>query len=886
MPTLNTSATGFYINDSNTISLVEWKGTQIEQLIIGPLSDMGGISSFTDLTSSSETWIKFRLLPDNSFYSTTPDGDLEYLRTEYLNKATHPVPLGNDSFMTWRFVDGTNTREASTAGYKYQNDQTYYKGDKNTLFDITNPKPCLSDWTTAQRLLFYIPLDAITFKRGYADAYELKTDVENGAIVGFHWQMGIFDIDYTHPDHGTATPSTGGPVTYHTSPSPPPPATSSTQSPAPSVSPVPAISAPSPKTFNLTGGSILLLHSDTNPPTSPTPPTPNDFFTRGMPASGLSTTNHTFTSDMLSNVVLTNNSINTIFYYVMDAAQNIQYLGHVTFYVDRDKPVGSLTPPSGASWVDTAFPTANTPYTAEWLGKNKMAPFDGNISLCDLPGTSPTSTWPYTISAGSPSPGSPSPGSPSPGSPSPGFYTGDKGADPSLDGYSGGGVIRHIAGINHLQMNDAGDEVVGIGVSSNQGPLMYQFNGTDWVIATGEETRGLYDSVHGGVDMNVAFSKGPSDYLVSTNFQKCVVRKKVSGVWDPNVVWAGPKLHPADSFGGNASCPVDTSIGADRFVCMNLNDASNVYFTVYKKGSGDNWSIEDSLGPIPFPAGFYGLKMTDDGSRVITVGNNENMLGHDGIMYVWTRSGTTWTRQADVSPPARISSGLGSSVLADGTRDYGAWVLNEPLQFGRLGFDISSDGEWLITSSGNQGYNSLYYDGGEIYFYQWTGSTYAFRQRIKVSSFCDYGDMIANAPDGSSLFSMNGDGTRAVIPLRYQTEYRKGKEKLWVLERTGSTWAPAKYLTIQDDITPWVESGTLVSSAGPTWPGFDLNNYHASRFHNMTPPRYLDAEGYSLTLGERPSAMSKSGNVIVTCTNLLNYKHSQQPGAVVWDLSP
>ena len=61
-------------------------------------------------------------------------------------------------------------------------------------------------------------------------------------------------------------------------------------------------------------------------------------------------------------------------------------------------PVGSLTPPFGVSWVDTVFPTTNTPYTVEWLGKNKMALFDGNISLCDLPGTSPTSSWPYTIS--------------------------------------------------------------------------------------------------------------------------------------------------------------------------------------------------------------------------------------------------------------------------------------------------------------------------------------------------------------------------------------------------------------------------------------------------------------------------------------------------------
>ena len=103
---------------------------------------------------------------------------------------------------------------------------------------------------------------------------------------------------------------------------------------APSSSPVSPIAVPPTHSYPTSGGSILLLHSDTNPPTKPATPTPQDFFDKGKPASTSSTLNHTFVQDSLTDVVLTNNSINTIFYYLMDVAQNITYIGEVTFYVD------------------------------------------------------------------------------------------------------------------------------------------------------------------------------------------------------------------------------------------------------------------------------------------------------------------------------------------------------------------------------------------------------------------------------------------------------------------------------------------------------------------------------------------------------------------------
>ena len=101
-------------------------------------------------------------------------------------------------------------------------------------------------------------------KHTYADPYALKTAVEGGATVDVEWEMGVFDIDYNHPNHGTQTLSTGSSDIGSTVPVVPP---------TPSGVTVSAISTPStPSQTALSGGSILILNSDTDPGTIPTTP--------------------------------------------------------------------------------------------------------------------------------------------------------------------------------------------------------------------------------------------------------------------------------------------------------------------------------------------------------------------------------------------------------------------------------------------------------------------------------------------------------------------------------------------------------------------------------------------------------------------------------------
>lgn len=198
--------------------------------------------------------------------------------------------------------------------------------------------------------------------------HEFITDLQ-GAIVGisffdftttvaipkdsyFTMTFGILEETSTSSGGGTSTPPSTG---------------------------TPSVTAPAtPTPVPLTGGSILLLHSDTDPPTQPATPTAADFFADGaavVPATSTSTDPYNFTTDFLSSVPLTNNSLNTIYYYLMDVAQNIASLGSVSFYIDQDKPVN----------ITVTNPTISSPYTAEWLGKNKLRAYSGYIQVCDNP---------------------------------------------------------------------------------------------------------------------------------------------------------------------------------------------------------------------------------------------------------------------------------------------------------------------------------------------------------------------------------------------------------------------------------------------------------------------------------------------------------------------
>jgi hypothetical protein len=169
-----------------------------------------------------------------------------------------------------------------------------------------------------------------------------------------------------------------------------------------------------------------------------------------------------------------------------------------------------------------------------------------------------------------------------------------------------------------------------------------------------------------------------------------------------------------------------------------------------------------------------------DGSQVF------NNAPNSGAVYVFTRSGTTWSQQAYIkasNTDTFDAFGAGVALSADGST----------LAVGATGEDSAATG-----IGGNQADNSGS-DLGAVYVFTRSGTTWSQQAYIKASNtgVDDYfGNSIALSADGSSLAvgansedsaatGINGDQTSNAAP---------NSGAVYVFTRTGTTWSQQAYV--------------------------------------------------------------------------------------------
>jgi IPT/TIG domain-containing protein len=217
---------------------------------------------------------------------------------------------------------------------------------------------------------------------------------------------------------------------------------------------------------------------------------------------------------------------------------------------------------------------------------------------------------------------------------------------------------------------------------------------------------------------------------------------------------------------------------------------------------GSTWSLQAELkptDPVEFPPGGEGEALSGDGNTVI--------LNEGEYLWVFTRSGSTWTQQGPrltASPPAGEEEGCGGVGLSNdgntavlGGCRFGAYFFarsgttwaqqalgtsgqNEDLT-NRNGLALSADGKTAIVTGGT--YANLIVRSGSSWHVQQVLSIYlTCRECAGVSS------------DGSTVLA--GGGT--------------------VLVRSGSTWSVQKYLKPKGRIPEERVWGEALSGDGST----------------------------------------------------------------------
>lgn len=164
----------------------------------------------------------------------------------------------------------------------------------------------------------------------------------------------------------------------------------------------------------------------------------------------------------------------------------------------------------------------------------------------------------------------------------------------------------------------------------------------------------------------------------------------------------------------------------------------------------------------------YSISLSSDGNTLAIGGNGDN--AYTGAVWIFTRSGTTWTQQGS---KLTGTSQLGTSSWSGGSNENDGG-------FG-CSVSLSSDGNTLAVGAYGDNTNI-----GAVWVYTRSGSTWSIQGSKMIPSGYTgtprIGNSVSLRPDGNTLF-VGG--------------YRDNSDKgaIWVYTRSGSTWTQQTKIT-------------------------------------------------------------------------------------------
>jgi hypothetical protein len=270
---------------------------------------------------------------------------------------------------------------------------------------------------------------------------------------------------------------------------------------------------------------------------------------------------------------------------------------------------------------------------------------------------------------------------------------------------------------------------------------------------------------------------------------------------------------------GAASAPISLLGFAPRPLAVTVtteSGATRTYTVVVGRSSAyvkaSNTEATDWFG--------YSVSLSSDGTRLVVGAHNEdssatgvggnhanNTAVNSGAVYVFSRSGSTWTQEAYVkasNTEANDWFGYSVSLSADGTR----------LAVGAHYEDSSATGV-----GGNQADNTAS-SSGAVYVFSRTGTTWTQEAYVKASNTG------ANDTFGWSV-SLSSDGTRLAVGANWEDSSAtdiSGNEAdnsalnsgaVYVFSRTGTTWTQEAYVKASNtDANDWFGYAVSLSADG------------------------------------------------------------------------
>ena len=209
------------------------------------------------------------------------------------------------------------------------------------------------------------------------------------------------------------------------------------------------------------------------------------------------------------------------------------------------------------------------------------------------------------------------------------------------------------------------------------------------------------------------------------------------------------------------------------------------------KRTGSSWSEEAKLIPSDAEANDrIGISVDISGdSLYAAVGAvyEDTSATNAGSIYIFSRSGTSWSQQAKLNDSNAIAGQAG-------------WNLGQAVS-------LSDDGQYLVAGAPGTGVYQ-----GSAYVYKRTGTSWALQQKIDPPSAEGY-DVIGKNVD------INSDGSVIVIAASGDDDVAAdGSGAVYVYQRDGTSWSYERKITASDGAAGDRFGGTVAISGD----GFDI----------------------------------------------------------------
>jgi hypothetical protein len=300
----------------------------------------------------------------------------------------------------------------------------------------------------------------------------------------------------------------------------------------------------------------------------------------------------------------------------------------------------------------------------------------------------------------------------------------------------------------------------------------------------------------------------------------------------------------SDSFGRNSDISGDTVVVGAWGEDTGGTDAGAAY--VFTR-SGTTWTQQQKLVASDAAASDqFGKEVVIQGDTIVVGALQEN--SYKGAVYVFTRSGTTWTQQQKlVASDAQADDYFGRSVAIDGdtiiagaaeedtggsaagaayvfTRSGTTWTQQQKLVASDaqasdfFGYSTAISGDTVVVGAFGEDTGSS--SAGAAYVFTRSGTTWSQQQKIQAS------DLQASDYFGRAL-AIGGDTVVLTAP-----GVGANVGAAYIFTRSGTTWSQQKKITASDaassDYFGWrtdIDGSTVVVGAPTTSASSSVSGY-------------------------------------------------------------